>query len=134
MKTTIIAYLTSLVPMLMIDFVWLITMSKRFYSVHIGHLMSGSPKLLPAAIFYLIYALGVAVFIIVPAIHNQSSIGKVFLLGLLFGLVAYGTYDLTNQATLKNWPTIVTLVDLAWGAFVTGIVSIISFYLTRLFI
>lgn len=133
MKTTIIAYLTSLVPMLIIDFIWLITMSKRFYSIHISHLMSGSPKLLPAAIFYLIYAFGVAVLVVSPAIHNQNSIGRVFLLGLLFGLVAYGTYDLTNQATLKNWPTIVTLVDLAWGAFVTGITAVISFYLTRLF-
>jgi uncharacterized membrane protein len=133
MKTTIIAYLSSLIPMLVIDFIWLTTMSKRFYSVHIGHLMSGSPKLIPAAIFYLIYALGVAVLIILPAIHNQSGIGKVFLLGALLGLVAYGTYDLTNQATLKNWPTIVALVDLAWGALVTGIVSVISLYFTRLF-
>lgn len=134
MKTIIIAYLSSLVPMLVVDFVWLITMSKLFYSVHLSHLMSGSPKLLPALIFYLIYAFGVAVFIILPAINNQGGIGKVFLLGALFGLVAYSTYDLTNQATLKDWPIIVTMVDIFWGALVTGIVSVISLYLTRLFL
>jgi uncharacterized membrane protein len=133
MKTAIIAYVSSLVSTLVIDSIWLALTTKRFYSIHLGHLMSGTPKLLPAIIFYLIYALGLTVLIVMPAVRNQSEFIKMFVLGLLFGLVVYGAYDFTNQATLKNWPTIVTLVDIFWGSFITGVVTMISLYFTRLF-
>lgn len=117
--------------MLAIDAVWLVTMSKRFYAVQLGSLMESSPKIIPAAVFYLLYALGPAVLVVVRAVNNDTGFPKVFLLGALFGLVAYGTYDLTNQATLKDWRMIVTVVDLAWGALLTGVVSIIAVSLTR---
>lgn len=134
MKKYIIAYVSFLIPMLAIDAVWLVTMSKRFYAVRLGSLMEGSPKLVPAAFFYLIYVLGPTILVVVRAVDNDLGFLEVFLLGALLGLVAYGTYDLTNQATLKNWPTIVTLVDLVWGSLLTGVVSIISVALTRLFL
>jgi uncharacterized membrane protein len=134
MKTFIIAYFTFLLPMLAIDAVWLATMSKRFYKVRLGSLMTTSPKLAAAVIFYLIYALGPAILVVVRAVDNDLGFLKIFLYGALFGLVAYGTYDLTNQATLKEWPTIVTVVDLIWGALLTGVVSIVAVSLTRIFI
>ena len=132
MKTFIIAYLSSILPMLAIDGIWLATMSKRFYAAHLGSLMKASPKLAPAGIFYLLYALGITLLVAVPAVNDGTALLKVFAYGALLGLVAYGTYDLTNQATLKVWPVVVTVVDLVWGALLTGVVSIISVALTRL--
>jgi uncharacterized membrane protein len=133
MKTYVIAYFCFLLPMLAIDSVWLFTMSKRFYKTRIGSLLADSPRLAPAAIFYLIYAFGAAVLVVVRAVSNETGYLKVFGLGAILGLFAYATYDLTNQATLREWPVIVTVVDLIWGALLTGVVSIISVSLTRLF-
>jgi uncharacterized membrane protein len=133
LKRYIIAYFCFLLPMLAIDAVWLATMSKRFYSVKIGSLLADSPRLAPAGIFYLIYALGASILVVVRAVDGGSGFLEIFLLGALLGLFAYGTYDLTNQATLKEWPVVVTVVDLVWGALLTGVVSIIAVALTRLF-
>lgn len=131
MKTGVIAYFASLVPMLAIDAVWLTTMSKRFYAVRLGSLMAESAKLGPAVVFYLIYILGVTMLVVVPAVNDEWSFLRIFLLGALLGLVAYGTYDLTNQATLRDWPVIVTAVDLIWGSLLTAVVAIISTAITR---
>lgn len=117
--------------MLGVDIVWLSTMSKRFYSKFIGHLMADKPELLPALVFYLIYIAGVTFFVVIPGLKNNYPPLKIFLTGALLGLMAYGTYDLTNQATLKNWPVLVTLVDLVWGAFLTGAVSIIAVIISK---
>jgi uncharacterized membrane protein len=133
MKTFIIAYLSSILPMLAIDGVWLATMSKRFYMVRLGSIMAPSPRLAPAALFYLVYNLGIALLVVVPAVDHHTAMFKVLLYGALLGLVAYGTYDLTNQATLREWPKVVTIVDLVWGALLTGGVSVIAVAVTRLF-
>ena len=133
MKTYIIAYFCFLIPMLAIDIVWLFTMSKRFYSTHIGSLLAESPRLAPAVLFYLIYAFGAAVLVVVRMVNNETGYLKTFLFGAILGVFAYATYDLTNQATLKEWPTVVTAVDLAWGGLLTGVVSIIAVSLTRAF-
>jgi uncharacterized membrane protein len=121
MKRYIIAYACFLLPMLAIDSVWLFTMSKRFYAKRIGTLLADSPRLAPAGVFYLIYALGASILVVVRAVDSGSGYLEVFLWGALLGLFAYATYDLTNQATL------------IWGALLTGVVSIISVSLTRLF-
>lgn len=120
--------------MIVIDSVWLGTMAKRFYSLHIGSIMASSPRIIPAVLFYLLYPLGVVFFIVMPALEGNHGFLKIFLSGSLLGLVAYGTYDLTNQATLKEWSSIVTIVDLLWGASLTGLVSVISVYLSRIFL
>jgi uncharacterized membrane protein len=133
MKTIIIAFITSLATMLIIDGIWLSVMGKRFYSNYIGHLMAESPKLVPAAFFYIIYIFGIILFVILPAVQGNYSILKTFLFGAALGLVAYATYDLTNQATLKDWPTIVTAVDLLWGALLTGTISIVAVMVVRYF-
>lgn len=133
MKRYVIAYFSFLLPMLAIDAVWLSTMSKRFYATRIGSLLAPSPRLAPAGFFYLLYALAPTVFVVVRSVDDGSGYLEVVLLGALLGLFAYGTYDLTNQATLAEWPPLVTAVDLVWGALLTGVVSAIATSLTRLF-
>jgi len=118
--------------MLIIDGVWLMLMAKSFYGKYLGHLMADTPHLPPAAIFYIIYILGLTVLIIEPALSGNSSYLKIFLFGALFGLVAYSTYDLTNQATLKDWPLIVTVVDLVWGTLLTGTVAVVTTIIVKL--
>jgi uncharacterized membrane protein len=109
-------------------------MLKKLYYPQIGHLMADSPKLLPAAIFYGIYAFALAFFVVVPGVQNGSQWYQVLLPGALFGFAAYATYDLTNQATLKNWPVLVTIADLIWGSILTGVVSWIATLATRWFV
>ena len=109
-----------------IDGVWLATMTSRFYKKNLGNLLAEKANFLAAGLFYAIYVVGVLVIIINPALENKYSYVKTFLHGALFGLVAYSTYDLTNQATLKNWPVIVTIVDMLWGALLTGLVSVVA--------
>jgi uncharacterized membrane protein len=132
MKTFLVAYFAGLLPMLAIDVVWLTVAGKRFYPARIGHLLAEKPRLVPAGIFYLIYVLGIAGLVVVPAVNEGTGYLEVLLYGALLGLVAYGTYDLTNQATLKEWPPLVTLVDLAWGSALTGAVSVLALYFSNL--
>jgi uncharacterized membrane protein len=81
-----------------------------------------------AVIFYLLFIFGLVIFVISPAIEKNSWTDALKL-GILFGLISYSTYDLTNLATLKNWPVIVTAVDLIWGMTVSGAVSVITFFI-----
>lgn len=133
MKTNLIAYLAALIPMLALDAIWLSVMVKTFYVKHIGDLMSSKPNLWPAVVFYVLYICGVLFFVVLPAIRGEFSLGKVFFIGAFLGMLTYMTYDLTNQATLKNWATIVTVVDILWGAFITGLAATISVWFTRMF-
>ncbi|NBQ92046.1 MAG: DUF2177 family protein [Betaproteobacteria bacterium] len=108
-----------------IDAVWLVTMASRLYQPTIGHLLAPEPDLLAAAVFYAIYIAGMVVFTVRP---HQADIhwSAAALRGGFFGFVAYATYDLTNQATLQNWPWMVTAIDLLWGTFLTGSVTAVS--------
>lgn len=133
MKQLIIAYFASLISMLAIDSVWLGTMMNRFYKPRMGQLLAEKASYAPAIVFYLLYTFGLLFLVIQPALKNSTSLFHVFLYGALLGLVGYGTYDLTNQATLKGWPTSLTLVDLCWGALLTGLVSVIAVVITRWF-
>jgi uncharacterized membrane protein len=133
MKTFLISYLSAIVSMLVIDLIWLSIMMKPFYQKHIGHLLSETPNLMPAIIFYLIFIFGLVFLVIMPAISGNFSYVKLFIYGAIFGLVAYGTYDLTNHATMKNWPAIVTIVDLIWGTLLTGSVAVIAKFVTKFF-
>jgi len=121
-----LTYLATVPIFLAIDAVWLGTMAPKFYQTHIGHLL-GDVQWVPAAVFYLIYIVGIVLFAVEPGIRANTwwvATG----LGALFGFIAYATYDLTNQATMKDWPLIVTVVDLAWGAILTGSVATVSYF------
>lgn len=95
--------------------------------------MAESFKIGPILVFYPIYALAVVIFILEPALRESHSMPRIFFMGLILGFAAYGTYDFTNHAILKNWPTVVTLVDVSWGAILTGAVSVIAVQLTKYF-
>lgn len=115
-------YAITLVVFLGIDTVWLLTMSDRFYKKNLGHLMRESPDLLVALAFYLLYVLVALVIVVTPAVEKGSLLQAVGF-GALLGLAAYGTYDITNLSTLRDWPVVVTVVDLIWGGTLTGVVS-----------
>ena len=123
-------YLILLGVFLAIDLVWLMVISKKLYAEHLGYLMAAKPNLLAALIFYLIFVLGVQVFVLNPAM--AAGTWKAALLpGLFFGLVTYATYDLTNLATIKDWPVLITIIDLVWGSFVSGVTSLIGYAIIR---
>ena len=121
-------YLIALPVFLIIDMVWLTLIAKSFYAKQIGFLMAKNPNLLAALIFYLIFIVGLIVFVITPALDKKSWIDAL-LMGAFFGLVTYSTYDLTNLATVKDWPLIITVIDLIWGMTVSATVSIITFFI-----
>ncbi len=119
-------YLVAFIIFLAIDAVWLGLIAPKFYKNQIGHLMSSSPNLIAALVFYLLFIVGLVYFAIMPAI-DQGSIGKALLAGALFGFMTYATYDLTNLATLKDWPIIVTVVDLVWGTFLSTSIAVLTY-------
>ncbi len=109
---------------LVFDMLWLLLISRKFYQHHLGHIM-GQTQLLPAVLFYLLYVLGLVFFVINPAVSKESLL-YACLAGAFLGLLCYATYDLTNLATLKDWPVVVTVVDLVWGTSVTAAVSVLT--------
>ncbi len=123
------AYGIAAVVFLGLDAIWLGTMASRLYRPAIGHLMADGFAVAPAVLFYLLYLVGMVVFAIGPALEARKPL-QALAMGALLGLICYATYDLTNQATLKQWPWAVTLADLAWGAFVTGVSSALATRLT----
>ncbi|MBF0678976.1 MAG: DUF2177 family protein [Devosia sp.] len=125
-----IAYLSSALVFFAIDFVWLSTATRFLYKPQMGALLADSPNLPVAAAFYLVYLIGVTVFAILPA-ANANSWLMALGLGALLGLVAYGTYDFTNLATIRDWPVLVTIVDLAWGTFLTALAATAGFFAVR---
>lgn len=111
---------------------WLGLIAKNFYQAQLGHLLG--PVNWPAAvIFYLIYIVGILFFAVVPALQDQS-LAKAIVLGALFGFFTYATYDFTNLATLKDWPLTVVIVDVIWGAVLSGSVAAASYYLGKTFL
>jgi uncharacterized membrane protein len=131
MKMMVFSFFAIMISMIMIDGLWLAIMLKRLYVPNIGHLLSDKMAIWPAVIFYILYGIALNVFVVLPALKNNTGYIELLLSGMLFGMVTYGTYDLTNQVTLKNWPWIVTVVDIAWGGCLTATVSFIATYLTR---
>lgn len=117
---------------LAIDMVWLTVIAKQLYAERLGYLMAAKPNLLAALIFYLLFVVGLMVFVVNPALASGSWL-HALLYGLFFGLVTYATYDLTNLATVKDWPILITVIDLAWGSAVSGVTSLVSFWVIRLF-
>ncbi|NTV81738.1 MAG: DUF2177 family protein [Candidatus Aminicenantes bacterium] len=124
-RQTILLYLITLAIFFAIDMVWLGVVAKTFYRKHLGYLMA--PKVVwPAAVlFYLLFIAGLVVFAVRPGLAAGAPL-KALLLGAFLGLISYATYDLTNQATVKDWPALVTVVDLVWGTTLGGLVAWLS--------
>jgi len=119
-------YIASLASFLLLDFIWLGFVARGFYRDQLGDLMAAEVRWLPAVGFYLLFVGAVMVFAVLPAVARGSLLRAV-MLGGFFGVVAYATYDLTNLATLRGFPTIVAAVDMAWGGILTASVATVGY-------
>lgn len=128
----IYTYLLTVPAFFLIDMVWLGLVANKFYQSQIGFLL-GPVNWTAAIIFYLLYIVAIIIFAVHPALV-AGSIAKAVLYGALFGFFAYATYDLTNLATIKDWPILVTVVDLIWGTVLTASVAAASYYLAKTFV
>ena len=113
-----------------IDSVWLGLVAPKFYRSQIGHLMAETPNLPAAGLFYLLFVGALVYFIVEPSLGDEKM-QTIILRGAFFGLVTYGTYDLTNLATLRDWPVLVTVVDLLWGTTLSAVTSALGAWLGR---
>ncbi|MEA2020391.1 MAG: DUF2177 family protein [Patescibacteria group bacterium] len=120
------------VPFWILDAIWLGIVSKNFYQKELGSLLRKDINWSPAIIFYLLYPLGITIFALVP-VKDTNSLQKAASLGALLGLIAYATYDLSNFATLKDWPISVVITDIFWGIFVTATSTAIAYLLLNKF-
>lgn len=109
---------------------WLGLIAKDLYKKYLGDFLSDQVNWTAALIFYLLFVVGVFIFAILPSVE-KNSLTSAILLGALFGFFTYATYDLTNLATLKNWPLNIVFIDILWGALLTGIVSTAGFYIVK---
>lgn len=119
-------YIIAFIIFLAIDAIWLGLVAPKFYRTQIGHLMRERPNFIAALVFYLVFIVGVVYFVVQPGVEAQS-ITKVLVSGALFGFMTYATYDLTNLATLKDWPITVTIVDLIWGTSLSTLIGLFTY-------
>lgn len=120
-------FLIALPVFFVIDMVWLVLVAKKFYQEQIGFLMKPEINWFAAIIFYLLFIAGLVIFVISPAVEKHSWVHAI-LFGALFGLITYATYDLTNLATMRDWPLLVTAVDLIWGTVLAASISGITYF------
>ncbi len=124
-KSMLRVFTKTLAIFIAFDFVWLTKISPEFYKTHIGHLLADTPNLGAALAFYVIFIAGVTWFAVLPSSVNyrfRDAFGR----GAFFGLVTYATFDLTCQAVFKDWPVIVTIIDLIWGSVLTGMTTAVA--------
>ena len=113
-----------------LDFVWLSIATPRIYKPQLGNLLAEQPKLGVAAAFYLFYVVGIIALAIIPGVREEAVVGALWR-GALFGFLAYATYDLTNLATIREWPWQLSMIDMVWGTTVTSVVSVAGYYAAR---
>jgi len=119
-------YCLTLATFLAIDLVWLGVVARSFYRSHLGFLMAPSTNWWAASVFYLLFVLGIVFFVLIPSLEAES-LGTAVVRGALFGLITYATYDLTNLATLQDWPLVLSIVDIAWGTVLAVATSSVGF-------
>lgn len=132
MRQLIIEYIVAAALFLTADFLWLRNMGPAFYTPELGGLLREQPQLGVALAFYLLFVVGLVMFVIHPAMQGETYL-MIAIKGAMFGLVAYATYDLTNLATLRGFSPKVAIVDMAWGAFVSASVSLATVWVLRRF-
>jgi uncharacterized membrane protein len=120
MTRWLLVYAATAAVMVLIDLLWLGVIARPLYQRGIGHLMAAEYRLVPAALFYALYPVGLVVFAVLP----QKDLLHTAMLAGLFGLLAYATYDLTNLATLRDWPLGLSLLDMAWGSGVSAVAAV----------
>lgn len=120
-------YALTLVIFFLVDIVWLGVISKKLYKEYLGHLMAPNVNWAAALVFYFLFIAGLVFFVIMPAIEKGDFMYAITV-GAFFGLITYGTYDLTNLSTLKDWPLNITIIDLIWGTFLNAATSGITYF------
>jgi uncharacterized membrane protein len=115
-----------------IDLIWLGVIAKNLYSKHLGYIMRTPPNWIAAVIFYVIFIVGLMFFALYPAM-DKGTVAYALFYGAFFGFITYATYDLTNLATLKDWPITITIIDLIWGTVLGGLTTTLS-YLVIMFL
>lgn len=133
MKIIFATFLSVTGVFLFIDVIWLSQSFSYFYQPNIGDLLREDVILFPAALFYLIYPLGITILVVLPLL-KKGLFKTIFLKGFVLGFVAYGTYNLTNMATLQGWSASVVIVDMIWGGVLTGVSSLLGTYIVRRFL
>jgi len=123
-------YFATLGVFFAVDMVWLGVISRTFYKKHLGFLMATDINWYAALLFYFLFILGILVFVVLPGL-KENALPMTLVKAALFGLITYATYDLTNLATVRDWPLIITLVDLLWGMVLTTTVSLAGFFIGR---
>jgi uncharacterized membrane protein len=131
MLKLITAYGATVVVFLALDFLWITFVALPMYKRDIGHLLLAQPSLVVAGLFYLFYVVGIVYFAVNPAL-NSGNWTQAAVSGAILGLVAYGTYDITNLSTLKDWTVSLALTDLAWGTVLTAIAATAGYFITSL--
>lgn len=132
MKKTLTAYVATLLAFLVLDGLWLGVLMGPTYRAWLGGLMLPTPVIAPAVLFYLLYGAGIVFFGVLPGLRHHR-LGKAAAHSAILGLMAYGTYDLTNWATLQGWPGQLSLVDWAWGTFASGVAGAVGYLAARRF-
>jgi uncharacterized membrane protein len=130
MKTFALSYVSTAMVMLGLDAIWLTLTATPLYKAQLGDLMLPKFSAAPAAAFYLLYVIGVVVLVVLPALTARSwefALSR----GALLGLVAYATYDLTNQATLRSWSPVITIADMIWGTVLTATAATASYFIVN---
>lgn len=128
--TYLVAYLATAVVFLAIDAVWLGSVATQMYKSALGHLMADRVNFTAAGVFYSIYCIGIVIFAVAPALKSGNW-SDAALYGALFGFFCYATYDMTNLATLRDWPLQMSLIDMAWGTVLTGTSALAGYGITR---
>ena len=126
------SYAVTFIVFIVVELIWLLLLAKELYKKELGYIMKEKPSLAPAAIFGLLFVLGLVFFVVNPALTKGDWSYALFA-GILYGLITYATYTLTNLANLEAWPLKVSLIDLIWGVVLGGSVSTISFFILNRF-
>jgi len=123
MNKYLAGYVVAAAVLVALDMLWLGVVARSTYQQAIGHLMAERPSIVAAVVFYALYPAGLVVFVLLPQASDPAW-GRTLLMGALFGFFAYATYDLTNLATLKDWPVHLTLIDMAWGSLLSALAAV----------
>ena len=133
MTKYLLTYIIVLTVFLIIDALWLGFIARKFYSSNLGYILADRPNFGAALVFYSLYVIGIIIFSTIPALKEGAAL-TALIYGALFGFFAYLTYDMTNYATLKDYPLSVVLVDTAWGTFITSISSYLGYIISKSFV
>lgn len=133
MKIFFYSWVIAFLAIVFFDIIWFSLTVEKFYKPNLHSIISNNFRYNIAAIFYIIYSFAISYLIIIPNIHSNSSIIHIGIAGFVMGIASYSAYNLTNQATIENWPIAITLIDTFWGGFVTSLVSAFSYYIVKYF-